>query len=504
VPNLPLPLSQREKEGDFFVFMDSLIRGIKQISTGLKFTADKQMAEREAYRMSVGKYKDLHVSIFKFKGPYAERVSGAIPILKNLVDQSLPKYVMSQMSGPNFYLLTERVEPADLRKYPEFYRFVLELVGGLRERVLKEHNLEMASFGKSELGPEDLYFTEAGLVVAAGFELKFASTAHGEKREFTSIFHSIERDLASYRDLGPEGQRVFLKNLEVFVGKSPDQYKRRILGGLLAFLGEAHRPEEREKVLRTTRAVLSMHFEQDFVIHSLFQLLNSDIRLFLLNEICSQKITISKEVMKGIFKEFHLGIVCNDEVLKMSSLRAALFLVDAMDRKSREKLLLSFGEITKKGKKPEREAVCHVAYEKREELLRTNPETFYKFIAELVNSSDNKMKGSGVELVDALFKYIDLKFIALQVLPLVSSQLVYEEVQDKAFLLLERIITHLRRDPKDLRVVSGWNLGIIGKKAVILSGKVPLQKPEKKAEAHKASGARGEKRGADSWGEEEW
>lgn len=499
--------------------MDTLIRGIKQMSTGLKFTVEKQISSHRPYVLSNGCYKEKEVSVLKFKGPYAPKIADSLPILKNLTDAALARHINSQSTGGSVYVLVERLLPLDQSlpaKYPEFFAFSLHKIKACVVRVQKEHNLELGSFDSDQISEGDLYLDANGLIVLAGFELKFIkdprdkshtramdqlekSVKHSGPIE-ESIFCKLERDIDRYSAMTASEQALFQDLVKSNLKKIPEPYKQRLLGRFVEFLNanskKENREEEREKKIRTVKAALGLKTDPGDTIATLFRILDTDVRLFLLKALRSTKgLAITPAVVKSVFTEFHLGLVCNDDTLKLESIATTGHLVDLMDKKHRGKILATFQGMLKKGKGAEKDKISQVCLDKMDAFADTNAELFYPIVVDMVVDNDRNVKTRGIMILDSLYLFIDAKFTALQVIPLVAKQLLYEEVQEKCFVLLEKLLAHLRTQGKQLKAGSAWKVsGIKG----ILSGPSPAIKVTRKAKPEPP------KQEEDLWDEDEW
>lgn len=507
--------------------METLLRGIKQMSTGLKFTLERQIDTQRPYSLYRGEYKDRPVSVIKFKGALSEKVREAVPIIKNLTLPGLPRYLLSQSAGSAVYLVTEPMsllaEHVRRGEHAAFMVFCLFRIREMLARLLKEHNLEITSFGSGEIVEGDLYVGEEGLVVLGGFEVKFRDS--GEQREgdvhrllagvekaFTgqrgyrdieeNLFFVLEREVAGYEKASPTERTNFAQLLKDNTRQLPECYKARIAGHFVSALcrkceGEPGEPREgREEKERMAKIVFGLkHADPDPFVISLFKILDPDVRLFLLRALRAQKPfgkKLSPELVKAVFPEFKLGLVCSDDLLKMETIATVGCISAAIPEKIKAEILAIFLLAVTKGKGKEREEISRLCLEKAEDFLEADVNAFYKISVECISSSEKALKENGVSILDKIYSYIDPRFLSTQVVSLVSSQLLYEEAQEKSFLLLDKILLHLKSSRKDLLKV-GWTTGI---KGMLMKGQpsIKVSKSVKKKAAEEE----------DAWEDAEW
>lgn len=138
----------------FFSLMDSIIRSIKKISTGLIFTMDKELISNAIYTSYSGMFKNKKCTIFKYKGSYSTIAEESYPLLKYVQDllYIVPEILAHQKHNSSFYIITDRILPiakqkeaSNAKEYEVFNEFMSTNISHINSTLLRKHSIILTS-----------------------------------------------------------------------------------------------------------------------------------------------------------------------------------------------------------------------------------------------------------------------------------------------------------------------------------------------------------------------
>ncbi|OAG31445.1 hypothetical protein NEDG_01972 [Nematocida displodere] len=501
--------------------MDSLLRGIKQMGTGLKFTVDKELCSTSAYAAHKGRYKEFKVTIFKYKGEHATKAAEGFPLLKNIGDPIVAKLCSSQKSGGTFYMVTERVFPlekGEAQKYPQFMQFVRDRVKSYNRKMEKEHSVRIASVGSEEVENSEIYFTEAGKPVVAGTMPVFVTHAKSGKAGKGGKADEWE-EWGSDEEAGP-GSAASIEKLDRAVDTYatslntvnntpsmqihplvqecrnglPPRYSRYICSLVVGYIRST--TDSTEKKIQMAKTVLMLKLDLEPLVE-IFSISEPAVRVFALKTLQTTKNT-TKELIDLIFNEINGGLLCTDELVRAETMVALPPILYMLSVKNKNKVLSSLGALVKKGKDKERETSAALILKEHLEFLEV-PETLYNCMGCMIQSSDVSVKRNGLQLANRLKDSLEMRPLVLELIPLVSHQSVFSEVADQAVELLCSLSERAKRDVELLKAADTWKVPGLG----IITKTPPIKPDTKTVKKLKERKERKEKE-RNGWDDQEW
>ncbi|KAI5186862.1 hypothetical protein NEHOM01_1757 [Nematocida homosporus] len=529
--------------------MDALLRGLKQMGTGLRFTIGQELLSTSLYIAYKGRYKEHKVTIFKYKGKWTEEASLAFPLLKNITDPMLPKVFISQLTSSAFFVVTERLESFS-NSFPIFQGFTRKCLADLNKRLGKAHGI---SIGLSS-GVSDWYFTMAGRPVIAGTLPVFigkesnqmdvdrvdrvdrvddvgvgsskassskassgkagSGKASGsgdggvgwetvESNERVGEIVALDEGLNYYRGYSVAEQGRIHDLIRVVADDLPPEYSTFVANVLLEYIKGA----EGEAGLAAARALLLLNP----VVPGpamLFAISTPGVRVIALRGLKEMP-----EAVSYVFSEFCDGFLLSDSNVRMETISAVPEIISGLNVKQREKVLVGLGALTKKGRSMERVAAADVVLDGFVEFLECAT-TLYGCLLCMMQSSEVGPKRTGIRLASRLLEMLDPRAMVMEVIPVVAAQCLVAEVAGDAAEVLVALATRTRREAG--RIKADWRvpgIGVLGRAApikadpkLVAQQKKPGDKkagikttPKKKAE--KKAEKKSEKPG---WDNHEW
>ncbi|KAI5172393.1 hypothetical protein NEFER03_1496 [Nematocida sp. LUAm3] len=479
--------------------MDSLLRGLKQIGTGLKFTMDKELFTSETYVAYKGRYKDKKATIFKYKGRYAESASEAFPLLKHITDPVLARVLTSQKTGNYFYLVTERVFPIGAASR-FFMEFIQRKINRCNEKIQQEHSIRICSLGEDKVMQMEIYYAEDGRPVISGVLPKFVQEIeeYPEKKETIDL---LDEKIEKYPQMGRSEHISVYDLLKACAHDLPSEYSRYVAKYMVEYI--KNDAEEVEKRIYACKSLLLLEMEVSSVSF-LFEVNHPQIRMFSLKAL-QEKVDITQELIDGIFAEFSDGLLVSDLSVKEETMKTLPLLFGYLSGKQKEKILSGLGAIIKKGKGKEKESVSYLVLENYLEFGEI-PSVLYACLGCMVNSGDVMVKKNGLLLVEKLRDSFEIKTLLLEVIPLISTQAIFSEVSEQSVALLCGLSDRARKDIGLLKSGDKWKvpgLPALSKVVPIKITQVPIAEKKKQKVKEEKKKEKKEKKET-SWDNEEW
>ncbi|KAI5192443.1 hypothetical protein NECID01_1938 [Nematocida sp. AWRm77] len=448
--------------------MDSLLRGIKQLGSGLKFTIDKELCSTPVYTAYKGRYKEFKVTVFKYKGEFAELAAEGYPLLKHITHKVLSKVHTGQRTGGSFYLVTERVVPLseEDRRNKEFYGLILRKVAQCNAKIQNEHSIRICTLNSSRVEGTEVYFTEEGCPVVAGVLPRFTQSpadAPAQTEDIDRLDELVER----YEKLSKAEQQMTCDLIKECRNVLPQTYAQYIACMLVKSMGlEGGDPEQK---IQNAKAVLLLKTKTPSVC-LLFTVKYPQVRIHALKHLQNKKAYATSEVVSTVFEELCVGLVCTDEQVRKETIHTLPYLVGQMTGKQKAKVLTSVSALIKKGKGREKEEASTFVLKEHTEFLEA-PDILYTCMGWMVYSTDPQVKKNGLYLVEKLKDLINVRTLVLEVIPLVSTQSVFIEVAEQALALLCTLSERARKNMAQLKASDTWKVPVLGE----ISKPPPLQ-----------------------------
>jgi len=461
--------------------MDTLLRGLKQMSTGLKFTVDKELSSTGAYTSYKGRYKDSKATVFKYKKEHLAKALESLPLIKSVTDSALAKILTYQQSGGHLYIVTERVYPKEKEEGEkrEFIEFVKRKIKACNGKIESENRIRVSSLGSEEVESAEIYFTEAGNPVAAGVVAKFVqeAPAAGGSEEFVDwgrgrgdvqgakaseentkadMIEKLDGMVSRYKELSKNEQDIVKDLIRRLFQALPQRYSQYCSTALM----ENVEKEDVDRKKESARTVLLLQTKTPGVAH-LFGVKDPQVRVVALKHMQEKKKTVDAALMKMIFEEFVSGMVCTDEEARRESIEAVRCLAPVMDAKQKSKVLAALTALTKKGKEKEKEECAKLILEEHAEFLEV-PEVLYSCMVCLVQSTEVCVKKNGLYLVEKLKQLVEIKALVQEVIPLISVQCMFSEVAEQAAALLCALAERVKSESAQLKAPETWKVPVIG------------------------------------------
>ncbi|KAI5180047.1 hypothetical protein NEOKW01_0376 [Nematocida sp. AWRm80] len=446
--------------------MDSWIRGIKQIGTGLKFTMDKEICNTPVYTAYKGRYKNKKSTIFKYKGIYADKAAEAFPLLKHITHPILAEVLCSQKTTNTFYIVTERVEPLEQEEYSLFVQSMDRRVEQCNLNLQNEHSIRVSSLNSNRVEKSELYFTLEGKPVVAGalpLFMENTSIPIPEPSALDKLYDILDR----YNQCSKPEQMVAQDILKEYSEEIPRQYSMYIAKKLVEYIDTEG--EEIDKKISTARALLHLQTEPP-VVSLLFKVNNPQIRVLALHYLQEKSSYLTAEKIDGFFEDLYMGLFCNDEIVRRESISTIETLLGIFTKAQKEKAISGYGALVKKGRPKEKDQASALIVKNYLEFLEC-PQTLYSCCVCMMNSTEVPVKKNGILLIDKLKHIIEIRTLVVEVIPMVSMQSEHSEISEQALNLLCSLAERAKADVSQLKSADKWKVPGMG----LLSRPLPLK-----------------------------
>lgn len=471
--------------------MDTIIRGLKQMSTGLCFTVDREIATTPVYTAYKGRYKDKKVTVLKYKNKYAEAAVEAFPLMKHITNPILAKVYTSQRSGSSFYIILERVQIMNNNsKYSLFFRFIRRKIDICNRKMQNEHSIKIVSLDADKIEECDIYATEEGRPVVCGALPRFTQDPVDISEEEDEIC-KLDEEIEKYAALSKAEQMNAHDLLRSCAQYLPPQYSLYIAKTLIQYISSEK--EELERKMMSARAALLLNTDVA-PVSLLFEVKSLPVRSLCLKTLRETK-GITKELVNLVFPAIDEGILISDEAVKIETIETVPFLIKFLAPKQKEKILSKLGAVIKKGRVREKEKATDLILNEHIELLDVSS-TLYSCMGCMVQSTDVIVKKKGLLLVEKLKEIIEIRMLVQEVIPLVSVQCAHAETAEQAVALLCTLSEIARKEVDKLKASDKWKvpgISILTKPSPIKIDSKALQKEKKRREKEKSC-----------WDNQEW
>lgn len=390
-----------------------------------------------------------------------------------------------------------------------FQMFIEKIRKDLQSDVFKKKNQHNLKFRTQHQGPKNE--NDIGHEKTLDFNIKdytriedledeilngkyFDSNDFLEKnRDFyeKNIYKRLEKILLRFKLLSDTEKMGFLNFIIANRNDWIEIVKENII---TVFIDELQSQNDtyKEKILMMIFELNLKNYNQ--YIEKLFSILDSQVRLFLLQniDIYMDKVSIWDN---KICENLLLGIKCNDQTLKIESSKFLDKIADKLHDKNIKEIIKTF-----------------VGYLKNEEsmkiglgFIRNNGnrikndqnianEAYKLLIAYLTN---NSLRQDVLEIIKINYKYFEVSKIQKELLPLLCNYLSDQQTQDLCFDMIELLIKHLKENKENI-INKEWGVKKLSKMLSRVSMKLPGIKKDKEDKKSKK-----ESKDENDW-DEEW
>ncbi|KAM0671879.1 hypothetical protein CWI42_040160 [Ordospora colligata] len=371
------------------------------------------------------------------------------------------------------YIVTKRLLPFDFifkRETLEFNKYIFFKIAEALDFIHSRCGVIHRNIQK-----ESLFFTEEGGIVLGGFERSKESNEFGEdsimfssliskllginasfadfiinKGFGSDMFFDMEVAFFGYRAYTTNQKMQFMENVRknkaMFVGI----YKHRIAWMVL---GDINEKCSKELKLHVVDFILNMDMcDIDKLLIPLFQMLDTNVRFSLLRN--SGKYITEISTLDPIASSLSLGIKCKDKLLREETI---VFIRDNIQLLSQKQQMEILG-VMHDYVSDERGMMHVIAFLQSSKHVFKKTDAIYKILCKYLVQS--KYKNVVISAIENFYESFDNFRMTTELLPLLCGHLSDRQVQTDVFLLIEKILRHLKEHKSEI-ISHEWKIANI-------------------------------------------
>ncbi|KAH9411724.1 hypothetical protein HK407_04g08350 [Ordospora pajunii] len=371
------------------------------------------------------------------------------------------------------YLVTKRLLPFDFvfkTETTEFNKYIFFKIAEALQFIHSRCGVVHRNIQK-----ESLFFTEDGGIILGGFERSKESNDFGEdyimfssltskllginasfadfigNRGFGSeMFFDMEVAFFGYRSYTTDQKMEFMESIRRNEAMLIDIYKHRIAWMIL---GDIKEKCSKELKMHAVDFILSLELcGIDKLLTALFQMLDTNVRFYLLRN--SGKYIGEISTLDPIAGSLSLGIKCKDKQLREETI---VFIRDNISLLSQKQQIEILG-VMHDYVSDERGMMHVVAFIQSTKHVFKKTDAIYKILCKCLVQS--KYKNVVISAIENFYESFDNFKMTTELLPLLCGHLSDRQIQTDVFLLIEKILRHLKEHKSEI-ISHEWKIGNI-------------------------------------------